>query len=51
MKKVEELSRGMQQKLQFIFTVIHRPDLIILDEPFAGLDPVNTKLLNRDRKT
>jgi ABC-2 type transport system ATP-binding protein len=44
-KKVEELSRGMQQKVQFIATVIHRPDLIILDEPFSGLDPVNTKLL------
>lgn len=44
-KKVEELSRGMQQKLQFIATVIHQPDLIILDEPFSGLDPVNTKLL------
>lgn len=44
-KKVEELSRGMQQKIQFIVTVIHRPDLIILDEPFGGLDPVNTKLL------
>jgi ABC-2 type transport system ATP-binding protein len=44
-KKVEELSRGMQQKLQFIVTVIHRPELIILDEPFSGLDPVNTKLL------
>ncbi len=44
-KKVEELSRGMQQKIQFIVTVIHQPELIILDEPFAGLDPVNTKLL------
>jgi len=44
-KKVEELSRGMQQKLQFIVTVIHYPELVILDEPFAGLDPVNTKLL------
>jgi len=44
-KKVEELSRGMQQKIQFIATVIHEPDLIILDEPFGGLDPVNTKLL------
>jgi ABC-2 type transport system ATP-binding protein len=44
-KKVEELSRGMQQKLQFIATVIHQPELFILDEPFAGLDPVNTKLL------
>ncbi|MBN2245880.1 MAG: ATP-binding cassette domain-containing protein [Candidatus Aminicenantes bacterium] len=45
MKKVEELSKGMQQKIQFIATVIHDPDLIILDEPFGGLDPVNTKLL------
>jgi ABC-2 type transport system ATP-binding protein len=44
-KKVEELSRGMQQKIQFIATMIHQPDLIILDEPFSGLDPVNTKLL------
>jgi len=44
-KKTEELSRGMQQKIQFITTVIHQPDLIILDEPFSGLDPVNTKLL------
>ena len=45
LKKVEELSKGMQQKIQFIATVIHQPDLIILDEPFLGLDPVNTKLL------
>ena len=44
-KKVEELSKGMQQKVQFIATVVHEPDLIILDEPFGGLDPVNTKLL------
>jgi ABC-2 type transport system ATP-binding protein len=44
-KKVEQLSKGMQQKVQFIVTVLHRPDLIILDEPFAGLDPVNTKLI------
>lgn len=44
-KKVEELSRGMQQKLQFIATVIHHPEIIILDEPFGGLDPINTKLL------
>ncbi len=44
-KKIEELSRGMQQKVQFIATVIHEPELIILDEPFSGLDPVNTKLL------
>jgi len=44
-KKVEELSKGMQQKIQFVVTVLHDPDLIILDEPFGGLDPVNTKLL------
>ncbi|NIA31608.1 MAG: ATP-binding cassette domain-containing protein [Actinobacteria bacterium] len=44
-KKVEELSRGMQQKLQFICTILHKPKLIILDEPFTGLDPVNTNLL------
>ena len=43
--KVEELSRGMQQKLQFIITVLHKPRLLILDEPFTGLDPVNTALL------
>jgi len=45
LKKVEELSKGMQQKIQFISSVIHDPELIILDEPFSGLDPVNTKLL------
>ncbi len=45
LKKTEELSKGMQQKMQFIATIIHSPELIILDEPFAGLDPVNTKLL------
>jgi len=44
-KKAEELSRGMQQKVQFIATIIHDPELIILDEPFTGLDPVNTELL------
>ncbi len=44
-KKVEELSRGMQQKLQFICTVLHQPRLIILDEPFTGLDPVNTNAI------
>ena len=44
-KKCEELSKGMQQKLQFITTVIHEPDLLILDEPFSGLDPVNMRLL------
>jgi len=44
-KKCEELSKGMQQKVQFIAAVLHEPDLIILDEPFSGLDPVNRKLL------
>lgn len=44
-KKVEELSRGMQQKLQFITTILHKPKLIILDEPFTGLDPINTNLI------
>ena len=44
-KKVEELSKGMQQKIQFISTIVHSPDLIILDEPFSGFDPVNTELL------
>jgi len=44
-KKVETLSKGMSQKVQFIATVLHRPDLIILDEPFSGLDPVNMDVL------
>ena len=44
-KKVEELSRGMQQKLQFILTIFHQPGLIILDEPFTGLDPINAQLV------
>lgn len=44
-KKVSALSRGMQQKAQFIATVLHDPDLLIVDEPFAGLDPVNTMLI------
>ncbi|MCL4109567.1 UNVERIFIED_CONTAM: hypothetical protein GTU68_061714 [Idotea baltica] len=44
-KKVEDLSKGMQQKIQFISTVLHEPNLIILDEPFSGLDPVNTNLI------
>jgi len=44
-KKVEDLSKGMQQKLQFIATIQHKPDLIILDEPFFGLDPINSNLL------
>ena len=44
-KKIEELSRGMGQIIQFLVTIMHNPQLLILDEPFAGLDPVNTKLL------
>ena len=47
-KKVEELSKGMQQKLQFITTVVHRPDFLILDEPFSGLDPINTNLIRQE---
>jgi ABC-2 type transport system ATP-binding protein len=44
-KKVDDLSKGMQQKLQFVITVLHEPKLIILDEPFSGLDPVNSNLI------
>jgi ABC-2 type transport system ATP-binding protein len=44
-KKVEELSKGMQQKIQFIAALLHEPELIIMDEPFSGLDPVNATLL------
>lgn len=44
-KRVEDLSKGMQQKVQFIATVLHQPDLIILDEPFSGFDPVNANLI------
>lgn len=44
-KKIEELSKGMQQKAQFVSTVVHEPDLIILDEPFSGFDPVNAELI------
>ena len=47
-KKVEELSKGMQQKIQFLSSIIHYPDLVILDEPFSGLDPVSTKTV-KDR--
>ncbi|MFB1081448.1 ABC transporter ATP-binding protein [Jeotgalibacillus sp. JSM ZJ347] len=46
-KRVEELSKGNQQKIQFITSVIHKPDLLILDEPFSGLDPVNVELLKK----
>ncbi len=44
-KKVEELSKGMQQKVQFVSTVVHNPRLLILDEPFSGLDPINSNLI------
>ncbi len=44
-KKIEELSKGMQQKAQFVATILHEPDLIILDEPFSGFDPVNAELI------
>jgi ABC-2 type transport system ATP-binding protein len=47
-KKVEELSKGMQQKVQFICTVLHKPELIILDEPFSGFDPINAELLKQE---
>jgi ABC-2 type transport system ATP-binding protein len=47
-KKVEDLSKGMSQKLQFVTTVLHEPKLIILDEPFSGLDPVNTNLIKEE---
>src|SRR5450432_4176935 len=47
-KKVEDLSKGMSQKLQFVITVLHDPKLIILDEPFSGLDPVNANLIKEE---
>ncbi|MBQ2068899.1 MAG: ATP-binding cassette domain-containing protein [Bacteroidales bacterium] len=47
-KKVEELSKGMAQKLQFITTVVHKPSLMILDEPFSGFDPVNAELIRSE---
>ncbi len=47
-KKIEELSKGMQQKVQFISTVLHEPKLMILDEPFSGLDPINTELIKSE---
>lgn len=47
-KKLEELSKGMQQKVQFVCTVVHRPELMIFDEPFSGFDPVNAELLKRE---
>lgn len=47
-KKVEELSKGMAQKIQFIITVLHEPKLLILDEPFSGFDPINTELIKNE---
>jgi ABC-2 type transport system ATP-binding protein len=47
-RKVEELSKGMQQKVQFIVTIIHQPRLLIFDEPFSGFDPINTSLLKKE---
>lgn len=47
-KKVEELSKGMAQKLQFITTVVHKPSLMILDEPFSGFDPVNAEVIRKE---
>jgi ABC-2 type transport system ATP-binding protein len=47
-KKVEELSKGMQQKVQFITTIIHKPKLLIFDEPFSGFDPINANLLKNE---
>ncbi len=47
-KKVEELSKGMAQKVQFIVTVLHRPELLIFDEPFSGFDPINANLLKEE---
>src|SRR5690554_640939 len=47
-KKVEELSKGMAQKVQFITTVLHEPELLILDEPFSGFDPINANLIKKE---
>ena len=47
-KKLEELSKGMQQKVQFIITILHKPQLLIFDEPFSGFDPVNAELLKKE---
>lgn len=47
-KKVEELSKGMQQKVQFVATVLHEPELLILDEPFTGFDPINVDIIKRE---
>ncbi len=50
-KKVEELSKGMQQKVQFIITVLHKPKLLILDEPFTGFDPINAEIIKNEIKS
>jgi len=47
-KKVEDLSKGMQQKVQFVATILHEPELIILDEPFSGFDPVNAEIITKE---
>lgn len=47
-KKVEELSKGMAQKIQFIITVLHEPELLILDEPFSGFDPINAQIIRKE---
>jgi len=47
-KKIEELSKGMQQKIQFIVTILHEPKLMIFDEPFSGFDPINTAILKKE---
>ncbi len=47
-KKVEELSKGMQQKIQFVVTILHEPELLIFDEPFSGFDPINANLLKEE---
>ncbi len=50
-KKVEDLSKGMQQKVQFIITVLHKPKLLILDEPFTGFDPINSEIIMNEIKS
>ena len=50
-RKVEELSKGMAQKVQFITTVLHEPEMLIFDEPFSGFDPINVELLKKNTGT
>ena len=47
-RKVEELSKGMQQKVQFVVTILHEPELLIFDEPFSGFDPINADMLKKE---